>query len=196
MPFCIDRTQSHNTNNNKCLAVFVPSEWRHGLSCNPDVNLSSCSGCLFATRTKSQRAFTTVLYVGHFGSQRFNEIKNGKKKEKSLCWFIIDFLFFRLAKTAVSGSQSRDFLGSDVILGSLCGCHLRLFIECVCVWSTKALTMPAYCVAANCNNSQATQSITVHEFSRNRPAVKRKWVKSVQFKRADFDAAPQSHPFV
>ena len=50
----------------------------------------------------------------------------------------------------------------------------------------KALTMPAYCVAANCNNSQATQSITMHEFPRNRPAVRRKWVKFVQFvKRAD-----------
>ena len=52
----------------------------------------------------------------------------------------------------------------------------------------KALTMPAYCVAANCNNSQATQSITMHEFPRNRPAVRRKWVKFVRFKRADFDA--------
>ena len=30
----------------------------------------------------------------------------------------------------------------------------------------KALTMPAYCVAANCNNSQATQSIIMHEFPR------------------------------
>ena len=60
----------------------------------------------------------------------------------------------------------------------------------------KALTMPAYCVAANCNNSQVTQSITMHEFPRNRPAVRRKWVKFVQFKRADFDAAPQSRPFV
>ena len=50
----------------------------------------------------------------------------------------------------------------------------------------KALTMPAYCVAANCNNSKATQSMTMHEFPRNRPAVRRKWVKFVQFKRADF----------
>ena len=55
----------------------------------------------------------------------------------------------------------------------------------------KALTMPAYCVAANCNNSQATQNITMHEFARNRSAVRRKWVKFVQFKRADFDAAPR-----
>ena len=58
----------------------------------------------------------------------------------------------------------------------------------------KALTMPAYCVAANCNSSQATQSITMQEFSRNRSAVRRNWVKFVQFKRADFDAAPQSRP--
>ena len=56
----------------------------------------------------------------------------------------------------------------------------------------KALTMPAYCIAANCNNSQAAQSITMHEFPRNRPAVRRKWIKFVRFKRADFDAAPQS----
>ena len=60
----------------------------------------------------------------------------------------------------------------------------------------KDLTMPAYCVAAKCNNSQATQSITMHEFPRNRPAVRRKWVKFVQFKRADFDAAPQSRPLI
>ena len=26
-------------------------------------------------------------------------------------------------------------------------------VNCVCVWSTKKLTMSAYCVAANCNNS-------------------------------------------
>ena len=54
----------------------------------------------------------------------------------------------------------------------------------------KALTMPAYCVAANRNNSQATQSITMHKFPWNRPPVRRKWVKFVQFKQADFDAAP------
>ena len=60
----------------------------------------------------------------------------------------------------------------------------------------KALTMPAYCIAANCNNSQATQSITMHEFLRNRHAVRRKWVKFVQFKRADLDAAPESRPLI
>ena len=63
-------------------------------------------------------------------------------------------------------------------------------VNCVCVWSTKKLTMPAYCVAANCNNSQTTPGITMHELPRNRPAVRRKWIKFTQFKRADFLAAP------
>ena len=65
-------------------------------------------------------------------------------------------------------------------------------VNCVCVWSTKKLTMPAYCVAANCNNSQTTPGIgiIVHEFPRNRPAVRRKWIRFIQFKRADFLAAP------
>ena len=30
-------------------------------------------------------------------------------------------------------------------------------VNCVCVWSTKKLTMPTYCVAANGNNLQTTQ---------------------------------------
>ena len=34
--------------------------------------------------------------------------------------------------------QSRDFLRSDVSLGSQCSCHLSLFIKYVCVWSTKS----------------------------------------------------------
>ena len=63
-------------------------------------------------------------------------------------------------------------------------------VNCVCVWSTKRLTMPAYCVAANCNNSQTTPGLTMHELPRNRPAVKRKWIKFIQFKRADCLAAP------
>ena len=50
--------------------------------------------------------------------------------------------------------------------------------------------MPAYCVAANCNNSQTTPGITMHELPPNRPAVRRKWIKFIQFKRADFLAAP------
>ena len=63
-------------------------------------------------------------------------------------------------------------------------------VNCVCVWSTKKLTMPAYYVAANCNNSQTTPGITMHELPRNRPAVRRKWIKFIHFKRADFLAAP------
>ena len=31
--------------------------------------------------------------------------------------------------------------------------------------------MPAYCVAANCNNSQTTPGITMHELPRNRPVL-------------------------
>ena len=63
-------------------------------------------------------------------------------------------------------------------------------VNYVCVWSTKKLTIPAYCVAANCNNSQTTPGITMHELPRNRPAVRRKWIEFIQFKRTDFLAAP------
>ena len=63
-------------------------------------------------------------------------------------------------------------------------------VNCVCVWSTKKLTMLAYCVATNCNNSQMTPGITMHELLCNQPAVRRKWIKFIQFKRADFLAAP------
>ena len=63
-------------------------------------------------------------------------------------------------------------------------------VNCVCVWLTKKLPMLAYCVAVNCNNSQTTPGITMHELPRNRPAVRRKWIKFIQFKQADFLAAP------
>ena len=67
-------------------------------------------------------------------------------------------------------------------------------VNCVWVWSTKKLTMPAYCVAANCNNSQTTPGITMHELLCNQSAVRRKWIKFIQFKRADFLAVPhQAH---
>ena len=66
-------------------------------------------------------------------------------------------------------------------------------VNCVCVWSTKKLTMPAYCVAANCNNSQTTPGITMHELLCSQPAVRRKWIKFVQFKRADFLALRHAH---
>ena len=63
-------------------------------------------------------------------------------------------------------------------------------VNCVCMWSTKKLTILAYCVAANCNNLQTTPGITMHKLLRSRPAVRRKWIKFIQFKRADFLAAP------
>ena len=63
-------------------------------------------------------------------------------------------------------------------------------VNCVCRWSTKKLTMLAYCVAANCNNSQTTPGITMHELPCNRPTVRQKWIKFIQFKQADFLAAP------
>ena len=50
--------------------------------------------------------------------------------------------------------------------------------------------MPAYCTAGICNNSQTTPGITMHELPRNRAAVRWKWIKFIQFKRADFLAAP------
>ena len=107
-------------------------------------------------------------------SFRFNE---RKKRKKYLIGFLIDFNFCRLPR-------------NDVRLGSQCSCHVRSSVNYVCVWSTKKLTMPAYCVAANCNNSQMTPGITMHELQHNRPAVRWKWIKFIQFKRADFLAAP------
>ena len=62
-------------------------------------------------------------------------------------------------------------------------------VNCVCVWSTKKLTMPTYCVAANCNNSQTTPGIIMYELPRYQPTVRQKWVKFIQFKQADFFAA-------
>ena len=63
-------------------------------------------------------------------------------------------------------------------------------VNSVCVWSTKKLTMPAYCVAANCNILQTTPGIRIHKLPRNRPTVRRKWIKFIQFKWADFLAVP------
>ena len=86
--------------------------------------------------------------------------------------------------------QSRDFPGVTSVWGVSAVAILYSSVNCACVWSTKKLTMPAYCVAVNCNNSQTTPGITIHELPRNRPAVRRKWIKFIQFKRADFLAAP------
>ena len=120
-----------------------------------------------------------------------------KRKEKKVSWFLIDFIFCKLAETAVSGSPSVTyFLEVTSVWGVSAVAILDRSLNVYVCGRQKALTMPAYCVAANCNNSQATQSMTMHEFPRNRPALRRKWVKFVQFKRADLDAVPQSRPFV
>ena len=86
--------------------------------------------------------------------------------------------------------QSRDFLEVTSVWGVSAVAILDSSVNCVCVWSTKKLTMLAYCVATNCNNSQTTPGITMHELPHNRPAVRQKWIKFIQFKQADFLAAP------
>ena len=86
--------------------------------------------------------------------------------------------------------QSCNFPGVTSVWGVSVVAILYSSVNCVCVWSTKKLTMPAYCVAAICNNSQTTPGITMHELPCNQAAVKRKWIKFTQFKQADFLAAP------
>ena len=122
-------------------------------------------------------------------SFRFNEKKNVKK---CLIGFLINFIFCRLAETTVSSSPSVTWLSPEVtsVWGVSVVAILDSSVNCVCVWSTKKLTMPAYCVAANCNNSQTTPGITMHELPSSRPAMRWKWIKFIQFKRADFLAVP------
>ena len=105
-------------------------------------------------------------------SLRFNEINNENKFKINLCWFLC--LVWRVSAVTIFD------------------CSLNVYA----CGRQKGLSIPAYCVAANCNNSQATQNLTTHEFPRNRPAVRRKWVKFVQSKRADFHVASQSRPWV
>ena len=121
-------------------------------------------------------------------SFRFNEIK---KIKKCLIGFLIYFILYRLAETTVSGSPSVTWLFPEVtsVWGVSAVAILDSSVNCVCVWSTKRLTMPAYCVAATCNNLQTTPGITMHKLPRYRPAVRRKWIKFIQFKRDDFLAA-------
>ena len=59
--------------------------------------------------------------------------------------------------------QSRDFSGVTSVWGVSAVAILYSSVHCVCVWSTKKLTMPAYCGAAICNNSQTTPGIPMHE---------------------------------
>ena len=109
--------------------------------------------------------------------------------------FLIDCIFCRLARLQSRDlHQSRDFPEVTSVWGVGAVAILDCSVNCVCVWSTKKLTMPAYCVAANCNDSQTTPGITTYELLRNQPAVRRKWIKFIQFKRSDFLAAPhQAH---
>ena len=129
-------------------------------------------------------------------SFRFNRRRKRKKRKKkeSLIGFLM-ILFYvgwpRLQSRVLH--QSRDFTEVTSVWGVSAVAILDSSVNCVCVWSTKKLTMPANCVAANCNNSQTTPGITMHELPRNRPAVRRKWIMFIQFKRSDFLAAPH-HP--
>ena len=106
-------------------------------------------------------------------SFRFNEINNLKK-----CWigYLINFILCRLSETTVLGSPSVTWLSRK---WRQSGESVRLPSE----------ILLAYCVAANCNNSQTTPGITMHKLPHNRPVVRRKWIKFIQFKRADFLAA-------
>ena len=50
----------------------------------------------------------------------------------------------------------------------------------------KKVTYAGLLFCCDCNNSQTTPGITMHELPRNRPAVRQKWIKFIQFKWADF----------
>ena len=85
--------------------------------------------------------------------------------------------------------RSRDFPGSDVSLGIQCGCHLRVFSKlCMRVVDKKVNYAGLLC----CRELYqfADDPRYEHELPRNRPAVRQKWIKFIQFKRADFLAAP------
>ena len=90
--------------------------------------------------------------------------------------FLIDFIFCRLPPevTSVWGVSAVAMLDSSVN----------------CVVDKKVTYARPTVLPANCNNSQTTPGITMHKLPRNRPAVRRKWIKFIQFKRADFLAAP------
>ena len=72
--------------------------------------------------------------------------------------------------------QSHDFPGVTSVWGVSAVAILYSSVNCVFVWSTKKLTMPAYCVAANCNNLQTTPGITMLKLPHNQPTVRRKWL--------------------
>ena len=90
-------------------------------------------------------------------SFRFNEIK---KLKKCLIGFLIDFIFCSFYSLGFSINHV-TFQEVTSVWGVSAVAILDSSANCVCVWSTKKLTMPAYCVAANCNNSQTTPGITI-----------------------------------
>ena len=85
---------------------------------------------------------------------RFNEIKYGKKYS---CWFSIDFIFcsslccLGFSISHVNFSEVTSVWGVSAV--AIVDCSLNVYA----CGRQKALTMSAYCIAANCNNSQATQ---------------------------------------
>ena len=115
------------------------------------------------------------------------------KKKKKNVWLGFSSILFSVGWPRLQSRvlhQSRDFLEVTSVWGVSAVAILDCSVNCVCVWSIKKLTMLVYCVAMNCNNSQTTPGITMHELPRNRPAVRRKWIKFIQFKWSDFLAAP------
>ena len=102
-------------------------------------------------------------------SLRFNEIKN-------LIFFLFmlvfnQFYFLQAGRDCCLGFSVGHMTFSEVM--SVWGVSAVAILDCslnvYACGRQKALTMPAYCTAANCNKSQATQSITMHEFLRNDP---------------------------
>ena len=111
-----------------------------------------------------------------------------KKKEKKEEVFN-RFSFLQAGRDYCLGFSISHVTFSEVT--SVWGVNAVAILDCsLNVYACGRQKLLTCCAAANCNNSQATQSITIHVFPRNRPAVRRKWIKFVHFKRPDFDAAP------
>ena len=107
-------------------------------------------------------------------SFRFNERKN---KEKFSIGFLIDFICCRLPRKWRQSAES---------VRLPCRFFSKLCMRVV----DKKVNYAGLLCCRDCNNSQTTPGITMHELPPNRPAVRRKWIKFIQFKRADFLTAP------
>ena len=86
--------------------------------------------------------------------------------------------------------QSLEFPSSDVSLGSQCGCHLRFFSKLCMRVVNKKVNYASLLCCRELQQMQTTPGIKIHELPHHRPAVRRKWITFIQFKRADFLAAP------